>query len=101
MDAKSAPRAEEPGWRPGQRDEPAERAGRTERPIAKDRPEQEKPDQRTDQAQADKPRLSVRETLRRHPYAAAGGVIALVLLLAAGVLWWLHARQCESTDDAS
>ncbi len=38
--------------------------------------------------------------LRRHPYLVVSGVAVLVVVLIAGTLWWLHARQYESTDDA-
>ncbi len=91
MDAKRARRAEEPAWRPEPGDEPT---GRADRPAAKE------PDKQAEQQRSDRPRLSVRERLRQHPYLAAGGARALVLLLAAGLLWWLHARHYESTDDA-
>ena len=47
-----------------------------------------------------KPRGSARGLLRRHPYAAAGAALAIVLVLAGAVAWWLHARNYESTDDA-
>jgi membrane fusion protein (multidrug efflux system) len=42
----------------------------------------------------------LRDSLRRHPYAVAGAGIAVLLVLAAVVAWWLHARNYESTDDA-
>jgi membrane fusion protein, multidrug efflux system len=96
MDATSARRTEEPSRRGEQRDGPT---GQTDRPVAKDRPDQETSDTETEPARL-APRRSVRDQLRRHPYLAAGGALALTLLLAAGVLWWLHARQYESTDDA-
>src|ERR1700761_6089580 len=64
---------------------------RVEGPSRRDRPRDTEPD---------KPRVSIGARLRQHPYLAAGAAIALVLLLAGGVLWWLHARQYESTDDA-
>ncbi|HVW55085.1 MAG TPA: HlyD family secretion protein [Rhizobiaceae bacterium] len=38
--------------------------------------------------------------LRRHPLLAALIVVLLVIVTVAGVLWWLHSRQYESTDDA-
>jgi membrane fusion protein, multidrug efflux system len=38
--------------------------------------------------------------LRRHPYLFALVAVVLALLAAGGVLWWLHARNFESTDDA-
>ena len=94
MDAKTERRADRRPERP-------EPSGPTDRHIGKDRPGADRPDQQTsDQAQSEEPRLSLRDRLRRHPYAAAGGAIALVLLLVGGVLWWLNARQYESTDDA-
>ena len=45
-----------------------------------------------------KPSLATR--LRRHPYWTAAGIAALLVLIVAGVAWWLYARQFESTDDA-
>jgi membrane fusion protein (multidrug efflux system) len=38
--------------------------------------------------------------LRRHPYAVIAAGIAVVLIVAAAVAWWLNARNYESTDDA-
>jgi membrane fusion protein (multidrug efflux system) len=38
--------------------------------------------------------------VREHPYAVAAVALGIVLLLAFGLLWWLHARNYESTDDA-
>ncbi len=97
MDAESTPRAREPSWRAERCDAPA---GRDDRPVAKDRPERAEPDQARDHEPSDKPRVSLRGRLRRHPYLAAGGAIALVLLVVVGVLWWLNAQHYESTDDA-
>src|ERR1700677_2690329 len=46
------------------------------------------------------PRRSWRETLReRRGLVLLIGVITVVVLVAV-LLWWLHARQYESTDDA-
>jgi membrane fusion protein, multidrug efflux system len=42
----------------------------------------------------------VRNAVRAHPYITAAVVIAIVVVGVAGVLWWLHARHFESTDDA-
>src|SRR5689334_9371800 len=81
-------------------EEPSRRAEGSDRPVGKGRPDGDKPDKDLDRERSGKPRISPRDRLRRHPYLAAGGAIALVLLIAAGVLWWLHARQFESTDDA-
>jgi membrane fusion protein (multidrug efflux system) len=38
--------------------------------------------------------------LRRNPIKAGVGAIAVVAALAAGVVWYLHARHYESSDDA-
>jgi membrane fusion protein, multidrug efflux system len=38
--------------------------------------------------------------VRRHPYLSALVVIILIAVGTVGVIWWLHARQFESTDDA-
>ncbi len=38
--------------------------------------------------------------LRRHPYIVALVVLATVVATVAAVMWWLHARDYESTDDA-
>lgn len=37
---------------------------------------------------------------RRHPYWTAAAVLVLLLLVTGAVIWWLNARQYESTDDA-
>lgn len=36
----------------------------------------------------------------RNPYVMAGAAVLIVLVIVGGILWWLHARQYESTDDA-
>jgi membrane fusion protein (multidrug efflux system) len=64
---------------------------RVEEPVERDAP---------GSTERDKPHVSIGARLRQHPRMALGGAITLVLLLAAGVLWWLHARHYESTDDA-
>jgi membrane fusion protein (multidrug efflux system) len=53
------------------------------------------------------PKPSLRErvgnrlaALRRHPLMTALIVIAIVAVVIGVVIWWLHARQFESTDDA-
>ena len=40
------------------------------------------------------------KSLRERPGLLIGGAIVVILLIVAGILWWLHARQYESTDDA-
>lgn len=37
---------------------------------------------------------------RRHPFVTAALVIVLIVVVVGTVLWWLNARQYESTDDA-
>ena len=61
--------------------------------------------QRQSPAQDEKPgtrqRLPARfGVLRRHPYITALVVVVLIAAIGAGVIWWLNARQYESTDDA-
>jgi membrane fusion protein (multidrug efflux system) len=38
--------------------------------------------------------------VRRHPFAAAVVALALIAAIIVGVIWWLNARQYESTSDA-
>jgi membrane fusion protein (multidrug efflux system) len=40
------------------------------------------------------------QTIRRHPYVTAALIILVIVLIVAGVMYWLYARQYESTDDA-
>jgi len=40
------------------------------------------------------------DILRRHLWTTAAVIIAIVAILAAVIVWWLNARQYESTDDA-
>jgi membrane fusion protein, multidrug efflux system len=47
-----------------------------------------------------KPKTSWADYFRRRPWLIAVIATVIVILIAAGVLWWLHARQFESTDDA-
>jgi membrane fusion protein, multidrug efflux system len=54
----------------------------------------------SDEAPAASRKPSWRDALRRRPWLVAAVVIGLVIAIVAGVLWWLHARQYESTDDA-
>src|SRR5690242_13545051 len=97
MDAKSAPRAEDYRRQSDPRDATSEPA---DRPVGKDRADRGTLEYEEDQARSAPPRLAVRDRLRQHPYWAAGGALALIALVVVGVLWWLHARQYESTDDA-
>jgi membrane fusion protein (multidrug efflux system) len=40
------------------------------------------------------------QTVRGHPLGAAAIAILLIACLVGGLIWWLNARQYESTDDA-
>jgi multidrug resistance efflux pump len=40
------------------------------------------------------------QLLQRHKILTAIGVLVVVVAIGAGVVWWLNARQFESTDDA-
>lgn len=48
----------------------------------------------------DEPSISMWQRARKHPWLLIGGAVILVLVLVGLLLWWLHARQYESTDDA-
>jgi membrane fusion protein, multidrug efflux system len=77
---QKAPSLHEPGLRDAGRDPPSK---------LDQKPEQKAP-----------PQQWVRGLLRRHPYAALAVALVAAILMAAGVMWWLHARNYESTDDA-
>ena len=51
-------------------------------------------------AQNEKPTPSFFGRVREHPYIVAAIVIAVLLILAAGIIWWLNARHYVSSDDA-
>jgi membrane fusion protein (multidrug efflux system) len=38
--------------------------------------------------------------LRDRPWLVAISLLVVLIVIAAGILWWVHARQFESTDDA-
>jgi membrane fusion protein, multidrug efflux system len=75
-----------------------------EGPVRHARSEQNPPaEQRQaqdDKSAAAKAAPSKRGALRRHPLIAALIALIVVAAGAAGVRWWLNARQYESTDDA-
>jgi membrane fusion protein (multidrug efflux system) len=56
--------------------------------------------QRKQQLRFVTPEQTVARQLRRHPYLGAGAAILLIALCIGAFLWWLHARNFESTDDA-
>jgi membrane fusion protein, multidrug efflux system len=72
-------------------------------PVAKKRPsETEQPgdsEGKPDRGDA-KRDTSVRSAVMRHPYVTVAAAVLLVACLVAGLVWWLNARQYESTDDA-
>jgi membrane fusion protein, multidrug efflux system len=49
-------------------------------------------------SETQKPSLLTR--LRQRPWLVAAIVIATIVIVIGGILWWLHARQYEDTDDA-
>jgi len=82
---KGVPRAEAPARRSEQR------------------PDTEDRQRRGNKDQAPGPRTRMRSgmaAMRRHPVISALVVVAIVAALAAITIWWLNARQYESTDDA-
>jgi membrane fusion protein, multidrug efflux system len=79
--------------------EPAEPAEKTERPPEPEKKEAERgrePGSQEGKAAA-KPRKG---WLRRHPVLAPLGLVVLLLVAAAGYLYWDHTGHFESTDDA-
>jgi membrane fusion protein (multidrug efflux system) len=46
------------------------------------------------------PPKSLWRRAREHPWIVAGIVVALIAIAVATLLWWLNARQFETTDDA-
>jgi membrane fusion protein (multidrug efflux system) len=65
-----------------------------------DRPKEDAAAKSGPRSEAEKPRTSWKDRLREHPWWIAIGIAVLLILIVAGILWWLHARQYESTDDA-
>jgi membrane fusion protein (multidrug efflux system) len=66
------------------------------------RPSQDKAGERerTDTPPAQAPTSSWSQYLRHRPWIVAITLVALLSIIIGGILWWLHARQFESTDDA-
>jgi membrane fusion protein (multidrug efflux system) len=42
----------------------------------------------------------LRQRIRQHPFITAAIILFAIALIVGGVLWWLEARQYETTDDA-
>jgi membrane fusion protein, multidrug efflux system len=51
------------------------------------------------EGQPEDPR-SWRRRIFQHPYVAASAVLALAITILAAVIWWMSARNYETTDDA-
>ncbi len=68
-----------------------EQSRQTEQPAARKAGDEDK---------AAKARPSRLAALRRHPWATAAGVLALIAAIVVGVIWWLNARHYVSTNDA-
>jgi membrane fusion protein (multidrug efflux system) len=71
-------------------------------PAEGDAPSQRKPagPAASDQVSANAAKPSWRDSLRQRPWLVAALAIAALIVIVAGVVWWLHARQYETTDDA-
>ena len=59
---------------------------------------QAQPDGESDQPAA--PPSGLKAMIGRHPVAAIAVAVLLVAAIVGGILWWLHARNYESSDDA-
>ncbi|WP_022723108.1 HlyD family secretion protein [Rhodopseudomonas sp. B29] len=75
-------------------------------PVDRKSPAEKEPEQSDDAAdkgsddKGEKSGGGLRGLIRKHP---VGAIVVLVLIIAAiagGILWWLHARNYESSDDA-
>ncbi|MCP9625465.1 HlyD family secretion protein [Rhodopseudomonas palustris] len=53
----------------------------------------------TENSQPQKPG-GLRGLVRQHPVAAAIGAVVIAAAILGGIVWWLHARNYESSDDA-
>ncbi|HEX5507037.1 MAG TPA: HlyD family secretion protein [Pseudolabrys sp.] len=95
-------RAEEEEAKPKSR--AADASQRTPPTAERPQAEQARPEHRAlDRDDGERERKQARfglATVRRHPWIAAVVAIAALAVLAGAVIWWLHARQYESTDDA-
>jgi membrane fusion protein (multidrug efflux system) len=73
---------------------------RSEQRTEADRARQDEESERAVGQGSDRGRRSRFGAIRRHPFVAALIVLVLIAVAIVGVLWWLHARQFVSTDDA-
>src|SRR5271155_3729636 len=88
-----------PSETPAEAERPAEVPEKTERPTQPAEKEANPGEQPAakDEKPSEKPRKGF---LRRHPVLAPVGLVALLLVAAAGYLYWDHTSHFESTDDA-
>lgn len=89
-------RADRPRPRPDDRERDRE-TGRERRREETAEPEADEQDGETGDRGGRKDR---KQSLLHRPAVRIGGIIALILLVGLGSLWWLHYRRFVSTDDA-
>jgi membrane fusion protein (multidrug efflux system) len=77
----------------------SERA-RTAAPTNSDKSGQDRPSDRNAAEDGAPGNESIVSKLRRYPWAVAAAVIVIIAIVVGVLLWWLHARHFESTDDA-
>jgi membrane fusion protein (multidrug efflux system) len=97
---------------PANRPKPADESGvaaeapeRVKDPPDKDLPDKELPQKKIEAEDGDDPeedgkKVSAWDKLRQHKIAAAAAIVVLLVAIVGGIIWYLHARHFESTDDA-
>jgi membrane fusion protein (multidrug efflux system) len=68
-------------------------------PLGRDKPDKV-PDKNAHDDASDEVPSGLRGVIRNHPIAAIVCFALLVLAVVAGIIWYLHARHYESSDDA-
>ncbi|MCG6207893.1 HlyD family secretion protein [Rhodopseudomonas sp. HC1] len=58
------------------------------------------PSTETETEHPPRPPGGLRGLIRQHPVAAIVGAVVIAAAIVGGILWWLHARNYESSDDA-
>jgi membrane fusion protein (multidrug efflux system) len=85
---------------PGPRDERQLERPRKDEHDADEERRRRSEKSKDEQNEDDEPQESWPHYLRRHKWWVVGAVVVAAILLIGILLWWLHARQYESTDDA-
>jgi len=97
---------------PANRPKPADESGvaaevpeRVKDPPDKDLPDKELPQKKIEAEDGDDPeedgkKVSAWDKLRQHKIAAVVTIAVLLIAIVGGIIWYLHARHFESTDDA-